>query len=149
MLALKASGIAREAMEKGDNCCEAVLLTANEIWRLDLSPDTIAAGLFFREGMDSGCSCGALVGLLMVSGILSQQYSHPLGKKLPSYLCDKFKDRFGSSCCRVICHRRPLWERAGKKGCLALTGDTAAMLVEVWEEVIRNGKHDFRDYTNA
>lgn len=138
MLALRAAEIARDAMIKRYNCCEAVLLAANEIWHLDLAPDTLATGALFREGMGSGCSCGALVGLMMVSGILSRRYSHPLGQKLGAFLHGRFKEEFGSSCCRVIRQKRPLRERLGRKGCLDLTARTAALMVEIWEEVTSN-----------
>jgi C_GCAxxG_C_C family probable redox protein len=149
MLAQKASEIAKEAMGKGHNCCEAVLMAANEVWSLKLSPDTLAAGVFFKEGMGSGCSCGALVGLVMISGILSRKYPHPLGKELAPYLYRRFKEQFGSSCCRVLCSNRPLRERIGKKGCKILTGNTATLMVEVWGEVIRGTEQNFRNYTNA
>jgi C_GCAxxG_C_C family probable redox protein len=130
--AQKASEIAMEAMSRGHNCCEAILIAADRIWNLNLSFDTLAAGKLFKNGMGSGCTCGALVGLLMVSGILSQRYPHPQGKRLSSYLVTRFKEQFGSPCCREIRRQRTLSERIGNRGCKQLTGSTAALMVEVW-----------------
>ncbi|MDN5326460.1 MAG: hypothetical protein PWP41_1156 [Moorella sp. (in: firmicutes)] len=140
MLVLQASRLAAEAMARGHNCCEAVLLAADEIWHLNLAPDTMAAGALFREGMGSGCSCGALIGLVMVSGILFQRYGHPLGPRLSPYLYDRFKQEFGSSCCRVICKQRPLWGRVGKKACRDLTARTATLMVEIWGETVNRAR---------
>lgn len=149
MLASRASDIATEAMNTGHNCCEAVLMAANRIWNLGLSEDVMNAGLLFEEGMGSGCSCGALVGLVMVSGVLSRRYSHPLGEKLAPHLHEMFKGQFGSPCCRVICRNRPWLEKISKKGCKKLTGTTASLMVKVWEEVIRGGKQDLRNNTDT
>lgn len=133
----QAAEIAKTAMGRGHNCCEAVLLAAGEVWDLQLPAETLAAASLFAEGMGGGCCCGALVGLIMVSGILSKQYTHPRGAGLAPYLHDTFKERFGSTCCRVICSKRTPLERIGKRGCKALTGATAQLMVEVWDELIR------------
>lgn len=124
-------------MGNGYNCCEAMLLAADEIWGLQLSGETLASASLFAEGMNSGCSCGALVGLIMVSGILSKKHAHPRGRDLPSYLHDTFKEQFGSTCCRVILKKRTPLERIGKRGCKELTGATARLMVEVWDDVIQ------------
>jgi C_GCAxxG_C_C family probable redox protein len=149
MPTLKATEIAKTAMGKGFNCCEAMLLTAKEVWGLQLPEETFAAAALFTEGMGGGCCCGALVGLMMISGILSKEYSHPKGRDLAPYLHDTFKERFGSTCCRVICSRRKPLERIGKRGCKELTGVTAQLMVEVWDDVILGKKQDIRDHTDA
>jgi len=134
MLRLKASQIAEQTMKKGGNCCEAVLAAANAVWGLNLDEDVLASAVFFEEGMNSGCTCGALVGMIMVSGILHKKRSHPLGEMLPKRLHDRFKEEFGSTCCRVILNRRPILQKMrSKAACIALTSRAAAMLAEEWE----------------
>lgn len=145
----RADEIAMAAMNEGYNCCEAVLLTAEEIWKLQLPEEILAAGSLFAEGMGSGCCCGALVGLMMVSGILSKTYLHPRGKALAVYLHDAFKERFGSTCCRVICSKRTPLGRIGKRACKELTGDTAQLMVEVWDDLIQSAQQDIRDHTDS
>ncbi|ATW26113.1 C-GCAxxG-C-C family (seleno)protein [Candidatus Formimonas warabiya] len=139
-MAQKASEISKEAMHQGRNCCEAVLMAADQIWDLRLPQETLAAAKYFRHGMGSGCSCGALVGLVMVSGILSSRFPHPKGNQLVPDLYKQFVDRFGSSCCRELRRQRTLPQRFFNKGCKQLTGTTAEMLVEAWDQVIRDGK---------
>ncbi len=124
---------ARTAMENGSNCCEAMLTAASHVWQLPLAEDTKAAAALFGEGMQSGCTCGALVGLIMASGIRSKQLTHPLGKQLPAHLNQRFKQEFGATCCRVIKQKRPVWQRLGREACIELTAQTAAMLIEEWE----------------
>lgn len=136
-------------MKANQNCCEAMIITAQEIWGLDLPPEILQAGFFFEEGMDSGCSCGALVGLIMVSSILHARYPHPLGRKLASHLHDRFKEEFGSTCCRVLCRKRPLVEKIGKRGCRILTGRTAEILLETWGDIINGKKDNVHHYPHA
>ncbi len=143
MLALKAAKIVEGAMKNGQNCCEAVLLACNEVLNLDLAPETIAAARFFREGMDSGCACGALVGIIMVSGILHGKNPHPRGSKLPAHLYGLFKKEFGSACCRIIKKERPVWQQLGRGACIDLTIRAVSMLMKEWEEIIGAEGRDF------
>lgn len=136
MLASKAFNTAKIAMESGLNCCEAILSTVEQVWPNHLSKDSLAAAALFGEGMGSGCTCGALVGMIMASGILGKSYPHPLGKSLSKHLNNCFKQEFGSACCLVIKKNRPVWQRLGRQACINLTARSAAMLVEEWEGVI-------------
>lgn len=129
--------VVRAAMKEGKNCCEAVLLAGNEVFNLKLNPETLAAGNMFQEGMASGCTCGALVGMVMVSGILHKRLPHPLGNKLSSKFHDRFKAEFGSTCCRVIRKSRPILEQFGKKACIDLSAKAAEMLVEEWQDLFK------------
>lgn len=129
------SNCAEEFMKQGGNCCEAVVRSANKVWELDLAPEVIAATSLFKSGMGSGCTCGALAGMVMVSGILSDRWGHPLNNKLAAELTSRFRAEFGSTCCREICKNRPLKEKIGRKGCINLTAKTAGILEEVWADV--------------
>ncbi|OLN33200.1 C-GCAxxG-C-C family protein [Desulfosporosinus metallidurans] len=143
------SNCAEEFMKQGDNCCEAVVRAANKVWNLELAPEAIAVTSLFKEGMDSGCTCGALVGMVMISGILKNRYGHSLNDKLAADLTSRFRTKFGSTCCRVICKQRSLWEKISRQGCIALTAKTAGMLEEVWADVRNNADQNLRDHTHA
>ncbi|MFZ3372503.1 MAG: C-GCAxxG-C-C family protein [Desulfitobacteriaceae bacterium] len=141
MIALKASELAGEAMQQGFNCCEAVLTAANNIWDLNLSQDTFAAASLFKEGMGSGCTCGALVGMVMASGILRERLGLPKEEKLAAKLQQRFKQEFKSSCCLVLRKNQTFRDRLGNKGCIRLTSKAAALLVEEWENDFRNNSY--------
>ena len=143
------SDYAAEFMVKGKNCCEAVVRAANKVWDLKLAPEAIEVTSLFKEGMDSGCTCGALVGMVMISGILENRYGHPLKDKLATDLTSRFRIEFGSTCCRVICKRRSIWEKIGRKECIVLTAKTAGILEEVWADVYKNTDQNLCNYSHA
>lgn len=129
----QASQIARKAMKSGNNCCQAVLMAAQQVWDIPVGEDVLAAASLFGGGMGSGCTCGALTGMVMTAGIMDKSHPHPAGSQLPQQLHDKFKQEFGSTCCRVIRKKRTPIERIGNKGCLDLTSRAAEILVAEWE----------------
>lgn len=133
MIVLQASEIAGEAMQRGSNCCEAILIAANTIWDLDLSQDTFAAASLFKEGMGSGCACGALVGMVMASGIYRARLGLSKDEKFAARLHKRFKQEFKSSCCLVLLKNQTLLERLGNMGCISMTSKAAALLVEEWK----------------
>lgn len=98
----KATQIVQEEMKSGNNCCQAVLVAASKIWDISLDPDILAAAGLFGGGIGSGCTCGALTGMVMAAGIMNRYHPHPAGSKLPQQLHDQFKMAFGATCCRVI-----------------------------------------------
>lgn len=144
----EAAKMAAKLMSEGRNCCETVIIIANETWDLKLPPEVLQSGHFFRDGMGSGCSCGALVGLIMISSILHARYGHPQGRKLAAELHDRFKASFGSTCCRVICRKRPVTEKIGKRGCKILTGHTVEILLETWEDIVNGKTQNLSDYSH-
>lgn len=135
MQSSQTSEIVKNAMEHDHNCCEAVLMATQAAFHLPFAEDMMAAASMFGEGMGSGCSCGALVGMVMASGILNQRMEHPRADELPQLIYQKFKQEFGSTCCRVIRKNRPVWQRIGRQGCIQLTTRAAEMLLEEWENV--------------
>jgi len=136
MLKSKASLIAREGMKSGNNCCQAVLLAASQVWEIPLGDDMMAAASLFGGGMGSGCTCGALAGIIMAAGIMDKYHPHPSGVKLAQQLHDLFKKEFGSTCCRVIRKKRSVIENIGKKACIDLTGRTVEILIAEWEGIL-------------
>ncbi|WP_227762127.1 C-GCAxxG-C-C family protein [Zhaonella formicivorans] len=120
---------------KGYNCCQSVLLAANDLWALEISPDVIASAHFFREGMGAGCTCGALVGCEMALGIIQQRKGVSLKAKPACQLHDNFVKAFGSSCCRVLRKKQGVLERATNQGCKKITAQAAGILYDLFEEL--------------
>lgn len=132
----EASRIASESMKNGNNCCQSILLAAQKVWGIPVGDDILAATSLFGGGMGSGCTCGALAGMIMAAGILEKGNSCPLGLKLAQQLHDRFKAEFGATCCRVIRKKQGPFHKIGNKACIELTAQTARILVEELEEVL-------------
>lgn len=133
MQKLKAGALAREQLKQGHNCCQAVMYAAGHLLEVELSDDVLTAGSLFAHGMDRGCVCGALVGMVMFSGIMEKRYGRPSGVELPARLEEEFIKNFGSTCCRSIRKSRNPILNIGNRACLKLTEQAAEMLVAVWE----------------
>lgn len=127
--------IAKKAMQSGLNCCESALTAANEVWNLNISQDMFSAAKLFKEGMGSGCTCGALIGIVMASGIIQQRYGLKEDKGLAKRLHSRFKEEFKSSCCAVLRKKQPFLDRVSKKGCIHMTEGAVAILVKEWEHL--------------
>ena len=74
----------------GSNCCQSILLAASDIWALDIHPDVILAAEFFREGLASGCTCGALAGGEMALAIYQQRFGLPADHQLAKQFYERF-----------------------------------------------------------
>ena len=148
MLKGKAGQVARKAMDSGLNCCQAVLTAAEEVLEIKLAPEAYAMGSLFGEGMGSGCACGALVGLVMVGGIISKDHHHQAGRDLSAIIHRRFIEKFGSSCCRAIRAKRSPLDKIGNRGCKRLTETSAGLMVEIWEENARETDHNIGNNPN-
>lgn len=126
---------ANKYFAEGNNCCQSVLLAANDIWHLEISRDLLDASYFFREGMGSGCSCGALVGMEMVLGVLHKRRGVSLKKEKAKELHDAFVKTFGSSCCRVLRKKQGLIERTTNQGCKKITSGAAGVLYDLLKDI--------------
>lgn len=121
---------------KGYNCCQSVLLAAQEIFSLAANPELLVnAGHFFREGMLSGCICGALVGAEMALGLINQKKGLDLKPQVAADLHDRFVKTFGSSCCRVVRKKQGVVGRLTGQGCQKVTAVTAGLLYELVEKL--------------
>lgn len=123
---------------KGYNCCQSVLLAANDTWDLRISPDLITAGRFLEHGMGSGSTCGALVGAQMALGILNERMRTILTNKSAHQLYEEFFKTFESCQCRELRKKQSFADRIGYKGCKRITLVTGGILYELWEKM--NGK---------
>lgn len=121
---------------KGYNCCQSILLAARETYALEMNPDfLIEIGRFFREGMASGCTCGALVGAEMALGLVNKEQGLDLPPETAGALHDRFIKAFGSSCCRVLRKKQGVIGKMTKQGCKKITAGTAGLLYELIEEI--------------
>lgn len=141
MLTDQAAQLARQHMKNGHNCCQSVILAAGQVLAIPVSEELIDSAALFAKGMGSGCTCGALIGMTMMSGVLQKHAAHPPDSNLSRKLHDDFKDQFGSTCCRVICKRRSALQNIGNRGCIELTSQAAAMLVREWEGLLDDVRH--------
>lgn len=122
--------------EEGHNCCQSILLAANDGWQLGIDPSLISsAGFFFRHGMASGSTCGALIGAQLALGILNDRYETKLKIKSASTLYNKFVNAFGSPECKDLRKGQGLLDKLGSKGCRMITLTTAGILCEFWESI--------------
>jgi len=134
-----AGRIVQEQMKSGSNCCQAVIIAASKVFDIPVQPDIMAAASMFGGGMGSGCSCGALTGMIMASGVFEQYAKHPMGIKLSQELHDQFKKQFGATCCRVIKSRRSSLANIGNRACIELTSKAADLLIKEWEGILDAG----------
>ncbi|ADH85421.1 C-GCAxxG-C-C family protein [Desulfurivibrio alkaliphilus] len=133
-------------------CAESVLVTLNGAFKIGLAENTAAAlGSGFCHGMGgAGCVCGALAGGEMVLGLLlGPRQEGGLAKKvfqkeIAAVMHDRFKERFGATCCRVLLKKRK--EKQGAS-CAELTrGATelaAELLLTSRPELATKVDHDF------
>lgn len=133
------SQIERQAaryFEEGQNCCQSILLAANDTWQLEIEPSLISsAGFFFRHGMGSGSTCGALIGAQLALGILNERYETKLKIKSAGTLYHEFVSTFGSSDCKDLRKGQGLLDKLGSKGCKTITLTAAGILYGFWERI--------------
>jgi len=135
----QANKIARQEMKDGNNCCQSVIIAACQIWDIDIPEGLVDAAALFGAGMHSGCSCGALTGMIIASGLKARKRPDVKGEQIAGQVHDRFKTAFGATCCRAIKKKRNPLERIGNRACIDLTGQAAAILVKLWEEYGEHG----------
>lgn len=121
--------------EERYNCCQSVLLAANDAWNLEINPLIISAGHFFQQGMGSGSTCGALIGAQMAMGILNERHGSQLGIKTAHTFYNEFTRVLGSTDCKDLRKKQSFRERMGYKGCKMITLTSAGILCEFWENL--------------
>jgi C_GCAxxG_C_C family probable redox protein len=109
-------------------CAPAVLAVLNRRLGGGLDEDLIrrlTAGL--PEGMNAGCTCGALSGAQLALGLFlgGRGFDKAMAASARA-LHDSFKALQGSTCCRVLT-RKVKGGRAGRENCAALTGHAAEL----------------------
>jgi C_GCAxxG_C_C family probable redox protein len=119
-------------------CSEAVLLVLNRGLGGGIPDDVairLASALPIGMG-DSGCACGALSGAALAVGLFLGR-SRPGSRdqmdalKAANLVHDRFKGRFGATCCRVL--TKKVKGNNGKhfEQCARITGEAAEMAAHV------------------
>lgn len=120
---------------RGYCCSESVIVVINQGLRGDLSPElALRLGSGFCHGMGgAGCTCGALAGAeIVISLFLGPR--QPGGMKSKAFekvakeMHDRFRARFGVTCCRLLLKRRQ--EKNGA-ACKELTVGGAEIAAEL------------------
>lgn len=145
-LPLQARNAAGDYFRQGYNCAEAVLKAYLDILPGSFGPEVSRFASVFGGGMGrSGCSCGALTGSEMVLGMLAGRdgLDDKLDRiyALAGILHNRFDEKFGSTCCRVLNPGGDFESKDHLRRCLKITGGAAMLLAEFLLE------HDLIDET--
>lgn len=87
------------------NCAETVLYGANQVYHLNLNPDSLKLAAAFGGGMAIESICGVLTASLMVLGKLfvpEVAHKYPEIKELSKELFDTFKKEMGDILCKPL-----------------------------------------------
>ncbi len=128
-----ASDIAANYFDKGYNCAQSVLMSASEIFGVEIPPELVRGAASFTGGIGySGCVCGALVGASIFTGIISADEKRPRKNKKTLDINEKlqsiFRDNFKTTCCRVLRRDRDFKDRKANQRCREITAKTSGFL---------------------
>jgi len=87
------------------NCAEAILYGADQVYHLNLSPNSLKLAAAFGGGMAIESVCGVLTASLMVLGKLfvpDVAHKHPEIKELSKELFDTFEKEMGDILCKSL-----------------------------------------------
>ena len=134
-LEIVARNKAGEYFKAGNNCAESIFLAYRDMLFPNLDKDLVMLTTGFGGGLgESGCTCGALTGSVMVLGLLQGRTSADDDRnrayRLAHEFHDKFKANFKTTCCRVL-NGKDYETTDHLKRCLKITGGTSKMLMEM------------------
>lgn len=135
-------------------CSEAVIVTLNQGFRGDLSPQAaLQLGSGFCHGMGgAGCTCGALSGAVASMGVLLGPHGKDGCKKKKfraavREMHDRFRARFRATCCRILSKKVKHDKQAHLANCLQLTKGGAEiavrLLLEARPELVNTADRHF------
>ena len=129
---------AGEYFKSGHNCTESIFLAYRDMLFPDMDKEMVKLATGFGGGLgESGCTCGALTGSIMVLGLLKGRTSphddRHAAYKVSNEFHDKFKENFKTTCCRSL-NGTDYETTEHMKRCLKITGTTAKMLMEYLNE---------------
>jgi C_GCAxxG_C_C family probable redox protein len=123
-------------------CSESVMVVINRVFHGGLDDRAaLQMGAGFCHGIGgAGCSCGALTGsVAMLSTFLGHHQKNGLAKKkfqsVVKCLHDDFRQKFGSTCCRILSKKLKHDKKAHQENCLMLTRGGAEMGVALLLEL--------------
>jgi C_GCAxxG_C_C family probable redox protein len=122
-------------------CTESILVSFNEVFDGGLSRQQavgLSAGLSTGLG-DSGCLCGAVSGGSLALGLIlpgcNTGGNRKKLRKATAKLHDRFKQEFGSTCCRVLSRKVKNDSKAHFAQCSGITQSAARMTAELLLEM--------------
>ena len=96
----KQTHIAINYFKKDYNCAQSVIKAFSEAHNLETG-GIVKAASSLGSGLKSGCACGSLTGAELMVGFLFSKNPKKLEEKT-KILHNEFRNKFGSTCCRVI-----------------------------------------------
>lgn len=87
------------------NCCECILCSANEEYKLGLDKDSIKLAGGFGGGMGTGSTCGVVIGSIMAIGnmyVEERAHKSPKVKEISKEFIDKFTNIMGTLNCTEL-----------------------------------------------
>ncbi len=127
------SEIAGNYHNKGFNCAESIFLAFREVAAPELSEDMVRLATPFGGGLGrSGCVCGAISGAVIILGAAKGRISPDIPRKesydLSSDYHNRFKEKFGATCCRVLVKEKFGSKEQGEK-CYKIITESADLLM--------------------
>ena len=125
--------------DKRKHCCsESIMLVFTSVFPGSLSPDdAVRLGSGLCQGIGgAGCICGALGCSVMLLGYYLGP-DQPAGvsrrklKSLSEKMHNRFKNKFKSTCCRVLTKNVKNNRKAHHENCKKLTGTAAEILTDI------------------
>ncbi|SDK75843.1 C-GCAxxG-C-C family protein [Natronincola ferrireducens] len=117
-------------------CSEAILASVNEVLECGMPEEYVKMVSGFPVGMGgAGCSCGAVTGgqvaLGLVYGRKKPGGSNKKIMKLSKELHDIFREKYGSTCCRVLIKDYKFASKEHIERCTKVTGDVCEIVMKL------------------
>lgn len=114
-------------------CSEAVVHTINQLLGNPFPTEITKLASAFPVGLGaSGCLCGAVSGGSIALGMTyGREHGEAMNENmfpLSAKLHDHIKDKYGSTCCRVLVKNFEFKSPERKKHCVEITGEVAAWI---------------------
>lgn len=121
------------------NCAEAILYGANEMYELNLTPNSFKIMSAFGGGMAVEGTCGVISGALAVLGIM---FVEERGHKSPiiKEVAKEYIDRFQKECSSANCTELKLKHRTDDKRCAYMVVKGGKILEEIIKEYNEKGR---------
>lgn len=128
-------------LEDKNNCAEAVIRAIMRATDNECPLELVKLGSPFGRGMgEAGCVCGSLIGAQIALGQYfgRQEMSGPVPRlcgKASRMMHDRFRDRLGATCCRILHKGEPFGSGEQKTACAVRAGIATRLAVELVREL--------------
>ena len=131
--------------QQGYSCSESILKAA--IDEELISEHILPVATAFSGGMSSGCLCGAVAACQIVIGATKGRtnttQSPDEAKAMAKEFLTQFKEKRGSSCCRVLTAKHNFSSPERKQHCTQIVYDSAELLENLLRGEKSNPLKDF------